>query len=148
MRKITLAMLVCSVLLPVSVLAKGEGVALWMEGRVADVQAEGPTIHLLLTGRFWFEQHRGATRSIVEVDGQRGLPVTVTQAQPFFAMTTDWRGGAIRDQGALLVILRAAAQRQSSVKFELLDAQLAFGRDNSFTVVSGGVVRATDHELR
>jgi hypothetical protein len=63
-------------------------------------------------------------------------------------MTTDWRGGVIRDPGALLGILRVASQAKRRVKFELLDAQLTFGRDNSFTVVSASVVRATDHALR
>jgi hypothetical protein len=135
-------------MLPVVVYAKGDGVGLWMEGTVSNVNADGEDIHLTLSGRFWFEQYRGNSRSSVEVDGRRGLPLTVTQAAPFFAMTTSWRGGAIRDPGTLLAVLRVAAQRGQLVRFELADAQVSFGRDSTFSVVRASVVRATDHDLR
>ena len=140
--------LVALLMLPVLLHAKGEGVGLWMEGTVSSVDVEGQGIHLTLSGRFWLEQYRGNRRSRVEVDGRRGLAVTVTQATPFFAMTSDWRGGAIRDPGALVAILRSAAQQGRLVRFELVDAQLSFGRDGGFTVVRAAVVRATDHDLR
>jgi len=134
-------------MLPVLVQAKGDGVGLWMEGTVSGVQVQGQDIHLILSGRFWFEQYRGNSRSSVEVDGRPGLEVSVTQAAPFFAMTSDWRGGAIRDQGALLAILRAAAQKGRLVKFELAGAQLSFGGEHRLVVTKAAVVRATDHDL-
>ncbi|TMH71662.1 MAG: hypothetical protein E6H57_04750 [Betaproteobacteria bacterium] len=37
-------------LLPAAVLAKGEGVGLWMEGQVSEVRAEGQNIRLVVTG--------------------------------------------------------------------------------------------------
>jgi len=102
----------------------------------------------VLTGRFWLEQYRGNVRSVVEVDGRRGIPVTVVQAEPFFAMTTNWGGGAIRAHGALLPILETAAERKRTVKLELLDAKLVFGREGYFEVTEGAVIRATDADLR
>lgn len=147
MHKTIPIVLVALLMLPVLIHAKGDGVGLWMEGTVSNVDVEGQDIHLMLSGRFWLEQYRGNSRSSVEVDGRRGLAVTVTQAAPFFATTSDWRGGAIRDPGALLAILRVAAQQRRLVRFELVDAQLSFGRDGSFTVSRAAVVRATDHDL-
>ena len=150
MRRTTSAVIVVAFvtsLLASSAHAKGDGVGLWMEGTVSNVHGDGQKVHLLLTGRFWFEQYRGAIRSLVEVDGRRGLPATVVQAQPFFAMSTDWGAGAIRQKGALLAILEAAAQRKRPVRFELVDARLVFGRDGSFAVADGTVIRATDGDL-
>ena len=148
MGKIALAVVAAASMLPMLASAKGEGVGLWMEGTVSNVEVGGQDIRLVLTGRFWFEQYRGRERSIVVVDGRHGLTATIAQATPFFAMAADWRAGAIRGPGALLAIVGAAAQRGRSVKFEFLDARLAFGRDGSLTVVAGGVIRATDHDLR
>jgi hypothetical protein len=128
--------------------AKGNGVGLWMEGTVSHVQADGDRLHFLLTGSFRFEQYRGTARSVVEVDGRRGLLVTVRQADPFFAMTSDWRGGAIRQHGALLRILESATKGRGVVKFELTEAQLKFGTGGAFTVIDGAVIRATDANLR
>jgi hypothetical protein len=128
--------------------AKGNGVGLWMEGTVSNVQPDGHRVRFLLTGIFRFEQYRGTSRSVVEVDGRRGMLVTIRQADPFFAMTTDWRGGAIRDGGALFRILESATKGRGVVKFELSDAQLAFGPGGTLTVVDGAVRRATDASLR
>lgn len=150
MRSVTslLAVVLGGALLAGHVHAKGEGVGLWMEGTVANVRAEGKRTHLVLTGRFWLEQYRGNVRSVVEVDGRRGIPVTVVQAEPFFAMTTNWGGGSIRAQGALLPILETAAERKRTVKLELLDAKLVFGREGHFEVTEGAVIRVTDADLR
>jgi len=128
--------------------AKGAGVGLWMEGTVSKVRSDGRKIHLTVTGRFWFEQYRGTARSLVEVDGSHGLPTTVVQAEPFFAMTTGWTGGAIRPKGAHLAILETAARHRRTVRFELVDARLVFGREGRFAVADGSVIRATDGDLR
>ena len=133
---------------PCPTLAKGEGGGLWMEGPVSNLQVVGDQIHFVLTGKFWFEQYHGAKRSSVEVDGRRGLSVTVTQAQPFFAMTTDWRAGAIREEGSLSTLIKAAAQNDRVMRFELLDARLDFGSGRRFAVHSARVIRATDGDLR
>ncbi|HEY3053659.1 MAG TPA: hypothetical protein VGK04_09765 [Thermoanaerobaculia bacterium] len=127
---------------------KGNGVSLWMEGRVSNVEADGDRIHFLLTGSFRLEQYRGKARSVVEVDGRRGMRVTIRQADPFFAMTSDWKGGAIRENGALLHILDAAATRKRIVKFELSEAQLVFSAGGVLTVSDGAVRRAIDANLR
>ena len=149
MGKIVQALFVAISLFPISALAKGDGVGLWMEGTGSNVRAEGEGIHLRLVGRFWFEQYRGRTeRSVVEVDGGRGLSATVSQGQPFFAMSRDWHAGAIREKGRLFSILEVAAQRGRVVRFELADARVAFGRDGSFAVLEGGIVRVTDEDLR
>jgi hypothetical protein len=129
--------------------AKGEGVGLWMEGTVSNLHVVDDQIHFfVLTGRFWFEQYRGTKRSSIEVDGRRGLSVTLTQAQPFFAMSTDWRAGAIRKEGSLSALMKAAAQSNRVMRFELLDARLDFGSGSRFAVDSARVIRATDGDLR
>ena len=132
--------------------AKGDGVGLWMEGQVSEVRAEGPNIRLVLTGRFWFEQHRSEQPSVVEVSDRRGGPATIpaalTQGKPFYAMTENWGGGAIRKSGALLEILQAAAGTGRVVRFELADARLSFGRGGTLAVESAIVRRASDYALR
>ena len=152
MWKIGAAALVAIALLPDAAVAKGEGVGLWMEGKVSDVEKDGEAVHLLVTGRFWLDQYRGRERHALEVTGPQGqpatIPATLTQARPFFAMATDWRAGAIREEGALAAMVEEAARREWTVRFEFEDAQLAFGRDGGLTVIRGNVVRATDHDLR
>ena len=133
--------------------AKGGGVGLWMEGQVTDVRAEGRNIHLVVNGRFWLDQYRSEERSFVEVSNLRDggparIPATIVQGKPFFAMVDGWRGGAIRERGALLQLLRAASESGQTVKFELINARLKFGPRGSLAVEGAEVIRATDHALR
>ena len=130
--------------------AKGEGIALRMEGTVSNLEIQGEKLRFVLTGRFSFKQWRGRdqTESSVDVDGRRGIPVTVVQAKPFFAMTEDGHGAAIREKGALARILQAAAEHKRVVRFQMVDARLVFGREGRFTVAQAGVIRATDADLR
>jgi hypothetical protein len=138
--------------LPLCAMAKGEGVGLRMEGQVSEVRAEGSRIHLVVTGRFWFEQYRDQQRSVVEIRDLRGgaatIPVVVTQGKPFFAMLAGSGGGAIRPPGGLLQILNTASGTDRVVKFELINARLKFGAEGRFAVEAGEVIRATDHDLR
>jgi len=119
-----------------------------MEGTVSNLEIQGEKLRFVLTGRFSFKQWRGRTESSVDVDGSRGIPVTVVQAKPFYAMTEDGRGAAIREKGALAAILQAAAGHKRVVRFQLVDARLVFGREGRFTVAQAGVIRATDADLR
>src|SRR5437762_5262160 len=146
MRSLLSAAFAVAALLPAAVLAKGEGVGLWMEGQVSEVRAEGQNIRLVVTGRFWFQQHRGAEPSMVEVK-KATIPAMLTQGRPFFAMTENWKGGAIRKSGALLAILQAAAGTGQGVKLELANARLQFGSGSTLAVESATVRRATDHAL-
>lgn len=151
MRKLTLfASLLAGLLLVPPAQAKGDGVALRMEGTVSKLEIQGEKLRFVLTGRFSFKQWRGPDQaeSSVDVDGSRGIPVTVVQAKPFYAMTEDRRGAALREAGALARILRAAAVHKRVVKFELIAANLAFGREGSFKVAQAAVIRATDADLR
>jgi hypothetical protein len=147
MRRLLSAALAAACLLPAAVLAKGEGVGLWMEGQVSEVRAEGQNIRLVVTGRFWFQQHRGAEPSVVEVKNAT-IPAVLTQGRPFFAMTENWKGGAIRKSGALLALLEAAARTGQVVRLELANARLQFGSGSTLAVESATVRRATDHALR
>jgi hypothetical protein len=151
MRQLLSAVLLVTALSPACALAKGEGVGLWMEGQISEVRTEGANIHLVVTGRFWLDQYRGQQASMVEVRDLRGgparIPATIRQGKPFYAMTADWRGGAIRPPGALLGILQAARTGRV-LKFQLIDARLKFGREGRFVVESADVLRATDHDLR
>ncbi len=149
MRKIApVILLLVSLLLAAAVQAKGDGVGLRMEGTVSKLEVQGDKLHFILTGRFSFKQWRGQTESSVDVDGSRGIPVTVVQAKPFYAMTEDGRGAAIREKGALAGILQAAAEHKRVVRFQLVDARLVFGREGRFSVAHASVIRATDADLR
>jgi len=154
MRRFLSAAFAIAALLPAAVLAKGEGVGLWMEGQVSEVSADGRNIRLVVTGRFWFEQYRRAQPqpSVIEVRDLRGgpaaIPAMLTQGRPFFAMTENWGGGAIRNSGALLGILQAAAGTGKVVKLELANARLQFGSGGTLAVESATVRRATDPSLR
>jgi len=142
-----LALVAAAVLCPGSAWAKGEGVGVWMEGQVSEVRAKGAAIHLLLQGRFWFEQYRGTEPSVIEVR-EATIPATLAQGKPFFAMVENWHGGAIRKPGALMQILQAAAASGKPVKFELVNARLRFGPQGRVSVEAAQVIRATDHDLR
>ena len=154
MRKLLSAVLGVAALLPAGAFAKGEGVGLWMEGTVSEVKAEGQRVRLVVTGRFWFEQHRAGQASVIEVKdlrtgGRASIPATLTQGKMFFAMVENWRGGAIReDPGALLAILQSAAGTPQVLKFELSNARIKFGPIGTLAVESAQVVRATDPKLR
>ena len=153
MRALLATALAVAALVPGSVAAKGEGIGLWMEGQVSEVRVEGRDIRLVLTGRFWFDQYRGQEPAIVEVHdlrtgGAASIPAVLTQGRPFFAMTENWRGGALRKSGALLEILQAAAGTGKLVRLELADSRLSFGRGGTLAVEHAIVRRATDHALR
>jgi hypothetical protein len=153
MRRLFLAALTAAALVPGMAAAKGEAIGLWMEGQVSEVRAEGRDIRLVLTGHFWFDQHGAQEPAVVVVQdprtgGAANIPVVLTQGRPFYAMSESWRGGAQRKSGALLEILQAAAATGKSVRFELADSRLAFGRGGTLTVERAIVRRATDHTLR
>lgn len=128
--------------------AKGDGIGLGMVGKVSDVRADGKNIRLVLKGHFVLVQYAQGEKSRVEVDCSRGCPAAVRQANPFFAMSTDGRAGAIQADGGLLRILKAAAEKQRSISLEVTDASLVFAPDGSFTVTKAGVIRATDADLK
>ncbi|MBM3883233.1 MAG: hypothetical protein FJ387_26565 [Verrucomicrobia bacterium] len=138
------------ILFAVSAFGKGGGVGFWMEGTLTNITVTGDRIQFQLTGRFWMEQFPDGRppRQLIEVDCKRGVSATVSQAEPFFAMTSDWHGGAIRQKGALLKILKAAAEHGRVVRFQMLQPKLEFGRDGSFTLTDAAVIRATDADLR
>lgn len=142
-----LALVAAAVLCPGSASAKGEGIGVWMEGKVSEVRAEGSSIRLALNGRLWLQQYRGTEPAEVEARDTT-IPATLKQADPFFAMVENWHGGAIRKRGALLEILQAAAASGKPVKFELVNARLKFGPQGRIAVEAAEVVRATDHALR
>jgi len=145
--KLILALCLC---LPMAGYAKGSGVGFWMEGTVKNIRVNADKINFQLIGRFWFIQYSGqpATKeSLITVDLSHGTTVTIRQATPFFAMSSDWRGGAIRKKGELLKILQAAARHNRKVKFQLTQPQLAFGPNQTFSLMNAAVIRATDADL-
>jgi hypothetical protein len=138
-------------LLPNIVLAKGDGVGFTMEGTVANISISGERIHFTFTGTFYITQFHRQQKSVVEIDCKHGVSATVSQGDPFFAMSTDGRAGAIRPAGELLKILRAAVEHKRSVKFELYDVGLTVGEGKDFghfTLTDARVVRASDADLR
>lgn len=142
-----------SLLLPVVALAKGDGVNFWMEGAVTDVSTSliSESIHFTFIGTFHIDQYHGTQHSAVVIDCKDGVSATVFQGDLFFAMSSDWRSGALRPAGALLKILKAAVEHNRMVKFELYDVEMAVGSGKNFgafTLSDAGVVRATDADLQ
>lgn len=138
---------------PAEMSAKGGGVGFWMEGTVTEVKTAGDKIHFTLKGRFWFDQYGANAASPpipqrIEVDCRKGISVTVHQHDPFFAFTTNWRGGALREKGELLRILNLAEKLNRNVKFELLEPAIIFGPNQTITLTDAAVIRATDADLR
>lgn len=139
-----------SLLLPIVALAKGDGVGFTMEGMVTNVVVRGEHIQFTFIGTFRISQFRGIRNSVIELDCKHGVSATVSQGDPFFAMSADGRAGAVRPVGALQKILRAAATHNRSVKIELYDVKMEIGKGKDyghFTLSDAKVVRATDAEL-
>jgi hypothetical protein len=136
---------------PLVLRGMSNGVFCGMEGTVTNVSGTAEDIHLQFNGRFWFAQYHGprlAQHSVIEADCKRGLSATLTPSSFFVAMTPDGGGGAVRnDKGALLGILKAAAERGRVVKFELTNPVIAFDSHGGITNVESAVVRATDYDL-
>src|SRR5262245_8433121 len=84
------------------------GVDFQMEGTVTNVVAMDGRIQFRLNGHLRLAQFPpdNPKRVFIEVHGKDAISATVTQAKPFFAMTTDWRAGALRKEGELLKILK------------------------------------------
>src|ERR1041385_1585946 len=138
-------------LLPVVALAKGDGIGFSMEGTVTNISVDGERIHFTFSGTFRISQFRGSEHSVVEIDCQRGVSAAVSQGDPFFAMSSDGRAGALRPAGELLKILKAAVEHGRVVKFELYNVKLAVGKGRNhgdFTLSDAAVVRITDADLR
>ena len=151
MRTFMKFVIVLSLLLPVVALAKGDGVGFSMEGTVTNISVSGESIHFTFTGTFRISQFHGLQSSVVEIDCKRGVSATVSQGDPFFAMSSDGRAGALRPQGELLKILKAAVKHSRVVKFELYDVKMAVGKGKNygdFTLLDAAVLRATDADLR
>ena len=147
-RAVAALLAIGALLSPWPAAAKGEGVGLWMDGTVSQVREVRGELRFVVKGRFSFTQFRGTQGALVEVDGTEGISVRARQANPFFAMTTDWGGGSIReDPRALGALLKSAERSSRAVKFELADATLRFGPERKFAVEGARVVRATDHDL-
>jgi hypothetical protein len=128
--------------------AKGEGVGFWLEGTVSGVRIVGRYIQLSVAGRLWLRQFPDGQPpgQHVEFDCPEGISATLTQAQEFFAMSTDWGGGALRQPGHLHKILEAAAKRGNVVRFQLLEPRIDFA-GGQCPALSSAVVRATDTDL-
>ncbi len=140
-----------SLLLPVVALAKGDGVGFSMEGTVTNISASGESIRFTFTGTFRISQFHGLQNSVVAIDCKRGVSATASQGDPFFAMSSDGRAGALRPAGELLKILKAAVEHNRVVKFELYDVKMAVGNGKNhgdFRLLDAAVVRATDADLR
>ena len=132
-------------------LAKGGGAGYWLEGTVAGVRVSDNTLELVVSGRLWLDQYPDGptSRQIVEFEcpSPGGIAATLTQAPSFFAMSIDWRAGALRKQGHLSRVLQLAATRGSTVKLQLQRPRIDF-RDWGCPTVVADVIRATDADLK
>lgn len=146
----TLAIVGLALLLPALAQAKGNGTSCSMEGKVTKVTIDGQNIRFEFEGQFritqWNQDRPSPTELVI--DCKAGTSTTVNQGEPFFAMTTNWHGGAIQTAGALARILLAAAERGNVVKFELTDSQLTIGPGAAFGLQNATVIRATDADLK
>ena len=137
-----------SLLLPVTALAKGDGVGFTMEGTLTNFTATGESYRFTFTGIFHITQWRGVSHSTVEIDCKHGFSATVTQNSFFVATHPSLNAAAVRnDPNALSNILKAAAEHGRLLKFELANPKITFGNSGSITNLESAVVRATDWDL-
>ena len=129
--------------------AKGGGVGYRLEGTVTSVRLAGDRVDLLIVGHLVLDQYSGGptTRQVIRYECARGINASLGQWTSFFAMSSDWRGGAIRGQGELGRLAKAALERGSVFKIELQNPQIDF-TDWQCPVVKADAIRATDHDLK
>jgi hypothetical protein len=146
-RRLAIALLALLPIAPAS-LAKGNGAGFWLEGTVSNVRASGRFVQVVVKGRMWLEQYpdRSHTPQIVDFPCSQGIAATLTEFEMFFAMTTDWHGGALRKRGSLFEILSEAETRGNVVKLELMYPRIDFAGAQCPPVTSE-VIRATDVDL-
>ena len=144
--QIALSLLVLAI--PVS-FGKGGGVGYWLEGTVASVRIAGDRVELVLAGSLTLLQYSGgpSTRQAVLYECPRGISASLRQGDPFFAMSSDWRGGAIRYEGELARLAQTAMQRGSTIKIELEKQKIDFSVWQCPQVVAEAI-RETDHYLK
>ena len=144
-------LVVITFLLTNAALGKGNGIGFWLEGKVRDVNVNDQHMHFSMEGRFWMTQYREGSSQLpdrIEVPSSESISATVTQWKEFFAMTTDWGGGALRGDGELLKLLSTASEKGSVIRLELLNPELQFPSSLNVIVKDAAIIRATDHELR
>jgi hypothetical protein len=126
------------------------GVSFGMDGTVKNVVSADGHIKFQITGRVLMNQYLPDQPRpvVIEVHPEQEFSATITQADPFFAMTKDWGGGSIRKGGDLLKILKSAAVRGNVVRFDLEQPEMDFGPNQQFTLVRAIVRRATDADLK
>ncbi len=121
-----------SLLLSVVDLAKGEGVGFSMEGTVTNLNGSGESIRFTFNSTIRVGQSRGLQKAVIEIDCKHGVSATVSQGDPFFALSSNGRRSGIRPAGELLKILRAAVAQNRKVKFELDDVKMAVGKGKDY----------------
>jgi hypothetical protein len=129
--------------------AKGEGVGYWLEGKVTGVHINGNKVDLVIAGTLTLDQYSAGpeTRQAIRYECARGFSATLGQWKPFFAMTSNWRGGGIRGEGELGRLAQAALEQGSVIKIELQNPQIDFTHWQC-PIVKADAIRATDHALR
>jgi hypothetical protein len=128
---------------------KGGGVGFFLEGTVTNVGRSNSFVQVIIKGRLRLVQYPDGQppAQIIEYICPDGLVATFNDMKEFFAMSADWRGGALRQPGTLSKILEAAEKRGNVVKFELLSPRIDFAGENCPAVASD-VIRVTDVDLR
>jgi hypothetical protein len=129
--------------------AKGGGVGYWLEGKVTSVRLVDTHVELVIRGRLTLDQYSGApsTRQSIHYECERGISASLSQWEAFFAMSVDWRGGALRGAGGLDRLVQSALKRGNVIKMELQKPNIHF-TDWQCPVVKAEVIRATDPDLK
>ncbi|HTO50460.1 MAG TPA: hypothetical protein VML91_22690 [Burkholderiales bacterium] len=124
------ALLASSVIVaaPSPVLAKGEGVGVYLQGLVSNVRSTETGVTFKLSGVVELVQYRGQERSVIRVTGAAPVPVTAKQSDFCFVMIDDssWNPGPCRE-GQLIGSLERAAREHRAIRLELARTTLRFG---------------------
>ena len=128
---------------------KGGGVGFVLEGTVSNVARGNDFAQVIVKGKLRLIEYPNGKppASIIEFICPEGMAATLIEWRAFYAMSADWRGGALRQPGNLFEILAAAEKRGNVVKFELVSPRIDFA-GGSCPAVTSEVIRATDVDLR
>lgn len=129
--------------------AKGGGVGYWLEGKIKSARLVDTHVELVIEGRLTLDQYSGgpSTRQSIHYECERGINASLSQWESFFAMSVNWRGGALRGAGGFNRLVRSALNRGSVMKMELQKPNIDFA-DWQCPVVKAEVIRATDPDLK
>ena len=113
------------------VFAKGDGVGVYLDGAVSNVQADGREIRFRLNGTLELKQFHRGRQSVIRIQSADAVTVKTKQVDFCFVLIDDWSWNPGPCQpGQLLKALERASREHVQVRLELSRTTLRFGGEN------------------